>query len=69
MDSELRTRSTVPCDHEWITLRRQLDGMDVVACLRCGTRETRPETRPDDYQAPSFNFRGYDAWKTNPSRP
>jgi hypothetical protein len=65
----VENRRTVPCDHEWIILRRRLDGLNVIACRRCGTVEARSDTPPDAPDVPSFDFRGYTEWKTNPHRP
>jgi hypothetical protein len=68
MPQELRNRPAVLCTHDWYIVARRFD-LDVVECTRCHTRETAPATAPDDDGPPRFDFRGIDAWKTNPDRP
>lgn len=67
MDSELRTRPTVPCAHDWYIQSRR-PGLDVVECFTCHTRETRPGPEPDTDPPVPFDFRGYDQWKSTPGR-
>jgi len=63
----MKNRKTVL--HDWYIETRRADGLDVIACRRCGTRETRWSSPDDGYHSPQDDWWGYDTWKTDPDRP
>lgn len=55
--------------HDWYLESRRADGLDVIACRRCGTRETRLSPPDEGSNQPRDNFWRYDTWKTDPDKP
>jgi hypothetical protein len=67
MDDAPGSRGAVPCGHDWFIVSRR-PGLDVVECVRCHTRETRDAPEPDNDPPVSFDFRGYDLWRSTDPR-
>ena len=65
MDDAPGSRDAVPCGHDWFIVSRR-PGFDVVECVRCHTRETRPGPEPEPESLPPFDFWRVDLWKTTP---